>query len=198
MKDALIIFVRNPELGKVKTRLAAEIGDVGALRIYRKLLAITKSVALHTPADVFVFADGPLQDDFWNEFTIELQSGHDLGERMLCAFDAVFKKGYKKAVIIGSDCPALSSLLTKQAYSILEHHDIAIGPATDGGYYLLGMKQLHEGLFKNKHWSTPAVFDETIAAINSLSLSCKKLAMLSDVDVAADLPKHWSLLPFFI
>lgn len=191
MKEALIIFVRNPELGKVKTRLAAQIGDEKALNVYRKLLAHTKELAVETGTDVFVFATEALSDDYWNQFTIAQQKGDDLGQKMQSAFEAVFNKGYEKVVIIGSDCPELSCAHIQEAFQSLDEKDVVIGPAKDGGYYLLGMKKIHEKLFHNKAWSTAKVFEETITAINELQLSYKQLETLRDVDEEKDLPQSW-------
>jgi rSAM/selenodomain-associated transferase 1 len=191
MKEALIIFVRSPELGKVKTRLAAQIGKDNALLVYKKLLTHTKSVAAALPCDVFIFAADALQDEQWNKFIIEQQSGDDLGKKMLHAFKTVFEKGYKKSVIIGSDCPELSASHVKQAFKILDDTDIVIGPAKDGGYYLLGMKKIYKALFQINTWSTATVFDETIASINASQLSYKELEALTDVDEEKDLPDEW-------
>ncbi len=191
MKKALIIFVRNPEIGKVKTRLAAQIGNDKALTVYKKLLAHTKSVAAAMNCDVFVFTTEALQDAQWNKFIIEQQRGNELGQKMQKAFETVFAKGYGKAVIIGSDCPGLSTSHVQQAFDFLNASEVVIGPAKDGGYYLLGMKRLHQILFQINTWSTTTVFDETIALINASRLSFKQLETLTDVDEEKDLPDEW-------
>jgi rSAM/selenodomain-associated transferase 1 len=191
MKEALIIFVRPPEPGKVKTRLAAQIGAGKAVAIYQKLLAHTKSVVMETSCDAFVFTTETLQDDYWNDFMIEQQSGNDLGEKMLHAFDAIFNKGYEKVLIIGSDCPQLSPAHIVKAFQGLDDYNVVIGSAKDGGYYLLGMKTLTKELFKNKSWSTSSVFQQTLDTLRQLDLSCFQLETLTDVDEVKDVPAEW-------
>ncbi len=107
------------------------------------------------------------------------------------AFDQLFKKGYEKVVIIGSDCPGLTTNHMEEAFVSLDHHDVVIGPAHDGGYYLLGMKELHPKLFENKNWSTASVFNDTMTTINMLELSCHQLEKLTDVDEEKDIPQGW-------
>lgn len=190
MKKALIIFVRPPEWGKVKTRLAAQIGNDAALLIYKKLLAHTKSIALGTNADVFVFATEKLNDDYWKEFSISVQKGATLGDKMLDAFETVLNKGYHKIVIIGSDCPELTVAQVEQAFDKLATHDMVIGPAKDGGYYLLGMKKLFASVFFNKAWSTASVFADTVNDIKNSGLSFAQLPLLTDVDTE----ENWLLV----
>lgn len=191
MKKALIIFVRNPEPGKVKTRLAAQIGNEKALAVYIKLLQHTKQVASGADCDKYIFATAPLKDDTWKDFHVESQIEAGLGERMLHAFNLLFKKDYKKVVIIGSDCPELTTTHIEEAFANLEQYDVVIGPAKDGGYYLLGMKTLHTKLFEDKPWSTASVLKDTLHTIDGLNLSCHLLETLTDVDEEKDLPQNW-------
>jgi rSAM/selenodomain-associated transferase 1 len=191
MQKALIIFVRNPELGKVKTRLAAQIGAKPALAIYLKLLQHTRLTALQTNCKKYVFATETLHDDFWKGFGLKEQNGGNLGEKMMDAFEQLLNKGYIKVVIIGSDCPHLKAQHIEEAFDGLNSNDIVIGPANDGGYYLLGMKKMHPAIFQNKSWSTAFVFNETIATIKMLQLSFHQLEALTDVDEASDVPKEW-------
>jgi rSAM/selenodomain-associated transferase 1 len=190
-EEALIIFARKPELGKVKTRLAAQIGESAALSIYEKLLLHTKLVAEQCDCDTYVFLSQVSENDFWKEFSLELQSAGDLGEKMDAAFHHLFKLGYKRVVIIGNDCSELQPTHLTQAFAVLHERDIVIGPATDGGYYLLGMQNLHPALFYEKEWSTPTVFAETIYTIESLALTYDLLPMLTDVDEQKDVPPRW-------
>lgn len=192
--QALIIFVRNPEKGKVKTRLAATVGADAALHIYKKLLQHTFAVSQQTNADRFVFyADVVESDDVWSGqgYHKQLQAAGDLGDKMKAAFAEVFAKGYAKAVIIGSDCPELTSNHLQAAFGKLHTHDVVIGPALDGGYYLLGMKRLHAVLFQNKAWSTGTVFRDTIQTATDHSLLFFALGVLADVDEEKDLPQSW-------
>ena len=189
MKDAVIIFVRNPELGKVKTRLAAIVGDDEALDIYSFLLNHTMQEAGKVDADKFVFYHQQITvDDIWNGdgFYKNLQTGESLGDKMKAAFAEIFKLGYKKIMVIGSDCLQLKSAIINAGFSLLDEHDTVIGPATDGGYYLLGMKKNYEFLFDNKTWSTESVFDESMKDMQQHHLSTGLLPVLTDVDTEAD------------
>ncbi len=189
MKKAIIIFVRNPELGKVKTRLAATVGDEQALDIYCQLLNHTMQQASEIAADKFVYYHQQINaDDIWNGdgFYKKLQTGEGLGDKMKAAFDEIFKAGYNKIIIIGSDCLQLNSSIINAAFDLLDEHDTVIGPATDGGYYLLGMKKKYGFLFDNKAWSTGSVFDESIKDMQQHNLSTGVLPVLTDVDIEAD------------
>lgn len=185
----LIIFIKNPVLGKVKTRLAAGIGDQKALEIYIQLLEITRSVALKVNCTRNVFYSDEIVSDDWEDdkFNKFVQEGDDLGERMKNAFAQVFALGAKKAVIIGSDCPELSSKIVADGFELLDKEDVVIGPANDGGYYLLGMKKLHPFLFEEKEWSTDSVLSATEADLTNNGLSFKKLNALSDLDTTDEL-----------
>lgn len=116
-----------------------------------------------------------------------MQTGNDLGERMYNAFSDTFSIKYKKAVIIGSDCIDLTASIIKLAYQHLEDNDVVVGPATDGGYYLLGMKTLHQSLFENILWSTAGVLTQTLAMCKRQHLTYYLLPTLTDTDVEVDL-----------
>jgi rSAM/selenodomain-associated transferase 1 len=184
-KDALIIFARKPEIGKVKTRLAAGIGAQNALKIYILLLQHTRAISEHLACGKFVFVTAHNDDDFWPGFNIELQQEGDLGERMRHAFTLLFQQKYERIIIIGT------SLHIEEAFTSLWQNDIVLGPTLDGGYYLLGMNTMHKNLFINKSWSTPQVFAQTMEVIGSNKLSCKLLGQLTDVDEADDVPVDW-------
>ncbi len=193
-KNLILIFTRNPELGKVKTRLAATIGDENALEIYIQLLDHTKKVALETPYDKRVlYSEEINHNDMWKAdyFQKKLQVGADLGERMHNAFQSGFDDGYEKIVIIGSDLIALESTDITQAISKLDHHDIVVGPAEDGGYYLLGMKRIPENLFQNKEWGTSTVLSDTLLDISNLKYFL--LEEKNDIDTYEDIKN----IPFF-
>ena len=190
-RRALIIFARKPEAGKVKTRLAATLGNDKALDIYIKLLEHTRRVAAAATCDKYVFLTEPKHDDFWDGFTDEMQQGDTLGARMQHSFQFLFEKGYNHVLIIGSDCPGLDADIISKGFEELNEADIVIGPATDGGYYLLGMDKMHPSLFQNKSWSTGTVFDDTISDINAAGLSFFTLPGLSDVDEEKDIPAAW-------
>jgi len=188
-ENHLIIFVKNPVLGNVKTRLAKGIGDEKALEIYVQLLELTRKVAQQINCTRHVFYSDEIENDAWDEdkFNKHVQEGDDLGERMKNAFEKVFALGAKKAVIIGSDCPQLTSGIVSDSFEILNQKDVAIGPAKDGGYYLIGMKNLHPFLFESKEWSTDSVFEDTILDLMENRLSYGRLETLSDLDNIYDL-----------
>lgn len=187
-KNALLIFTRNPELGKVKTRLAKTVGDQSALDIYKFLLKHTKKVTEPLAADKQVHYSNSIgENDIWDNSNYQkhLQRGNDLGERMTRAFQDAFNQGYSKVIIIGSDLYDLSTEDLSQAFSYLEDHEVVIGPATDGGYYLLGLTNMMPEVFKNKAWGTETVFNDTLANVQS-----KKYLLLNpknDVDVYDDI-----------
>lgn len=189
-EEALIIFVKKPEIGKVKTRLAEGIGDEQALAVYLKLLERTLAITQPLAMDKFVYYSPEIvHDDLWNEdfFYKARQAEGDLGIKMRTAFEERFEVGYQRVCIIGSDCYELSTQIIEQAFSELKQHDTVIGPSTDGGYYLLGMQALQETLFTNKPWSSEQVLEQTVADIKKQQLSCFLLPELTDVDREEDL-----------
>jgi uncharacterized protein len=189
--DILLIFIRNPQLGKVKTRLARTMGDTEALRIYKILLERTRCAAAGVSAERWLYYSDfiPTKDE-WPEtdFYKKIQHPGDLGERMESAFREALATGAKKALIIGSDCPELSGELLQQAFDALDHADFVIGPTPDGGYYLLGMKQMESSVFHDIEWSTASVRNTTIEKIRAAGLSCAELPVLSDLDTEEDVP----------
>ena len=190
MKKALIIFVRKPELGKVKTRLAATMGEEKALAVYRKLLEHTHYISEGVKAERFVFYFDEIEEnDLWSDgnFIKRLQSPGDLGEKMHNAFAGLFDEDYNDVAIIGSDCYELTTAIIEDAFEMLQQNDLVIGPANDGGYYLLGMKKLCMELFSNIEWSTEKVLAQTRAACISARLSYSLLPQLTDIDTEADL-----------
>lgn len=189
MSLILLIFCKNPRLGKVKTRLAATVGDAEALRIYRILLSKTREAALLVDVERRLFYSDLVETtDEWPEthFRKRAQAGHDLGERMENAFREAFRDGASKVVIIGSDCPDLSGALLREAFQRLDEADFVLGPASDGGYYLLGMKTLEASLFRNMEWSVSTVGAETLHRIRGLGKSCFLMPVLDDVDTEED------------
>ncbi|MEZ4874239.1 MAG: TIGR04282 family arsenosugar biosynthesis glycosyltransferase [Flavobacteriaceae bacterium] len=165
-KKLLLIFTRNPELGKCKTRLAAKVGDRTALAIYTFLLKHTVQISKNVSADKYVYySDAIGEEDLWDLsiFHKRLQKGSHLGERMQNAFEQGFKDGYQKIVIIGSDLYDLTTEEIDQAFLALKDNDFVVGPAEDGGYYLLGMKSLRPALFLSKEWGSSSVLEETLA-----------------------------------
>ena len=184
-------MARHPALGQGKTRLASTIGAEAALAVYRELLARARAATAGVPATKTVWLAGtptpPDAPDHWPGYAQHPQPAGDLGQRMHAAFATAFAAGATKAVIIGTDCPELTTGLLTQAFAQLDAHDVVLGPALDGGYYLLGMKQLIPDFFLEKEWSTASVRPATLADAARLGLRVALLPPLADVDTAEDL-----------
>lgn len=186
----LLVFVKNPVLGKVKTRLASTIGDEQALMVYKILLNHTLQISQPINVDKIVFySDEIIENDPWKKANFQqfLQVGNDLGEKMLNAFQTAFVLGYKKVIIIGSDCLELTSEILNQAFTSLNENKTVVGPAKDGGYYLLGLKKMYPQLFKNKKWSTNSVLSSTLLDFEDLEIKPFLLPTFSDIDEEKDL-----------
>lgn len=192
--DILLVFVRHPQLGRVKTRLAAEIGPEAALRVYERLLAHTQATVRGWGGRAVIFyADLVPDTDGWDGFPKKPQHpAADLGLRMQSAFELIFQENPSaRVVIIGSDCPALRPAHLRQAFAELSCHQAVIGPAADGGYYLLGLQQPDMLTFMGKHWSSSEVFAQTVADWQRRNRSYFVGPVLTDLDRAADLPPGW-------
>ncbi|MFT5959321.1 MAG: rSAM/selenodomain-associated transferase 1 [Polaribacter sp.] len=190
-KNLLLVFTRNPALGKVKTRLAKTVGDKTALEIYTFLLERTRDIAAKVTADKAVYYSVKIREnDIWDAtiFQKHQQVGEDLGIRMLHAFKNGFETGYEKVLIIGSDLYDLTADTIANAFLALDKNDLVIGPAEDGGYYLLGMNSLEEKVFKNKDWGTATVRKDTLEDLKDKKVFL--LAPLNDVDVFEDIKHH--------
>ncbi len=203
--QALAIFCKAPEIGFVKTRLAASVGDQRALEIYLDLLKITDGETRPFSSSRNLFVTSALEDsvekmrstlrqhdlfiDPKTSFTI--QQGEDLGQRMSAAFKKLFKE-HQSVVLIGCDLPDLTTVLISRAFDALQNNDLVIGPSCDGGYYLIGLKKETPGLFKEISWSTEKVLKQTLERAQQLSLNVQLLDQLRDIDTLDDL--HFSKL----
>ncbi len=198
-KNLLIIFTRNPELGKVKSRLAKDVGNETALAIYKDLLKHTHDIAINVKADRYLFySESIQQNDMWtkDKFTKLLQKGDDLGLKMLNAFKEGFNAGYENIAIIGSDILELTSDQINHAFNALKSTNVVIGPAVDGGYYLLGLSKLIEPLFKNKAWGTETVLKSTVSNLAEMNQSYKLLSELNDIDYVSDIKDSHMILKY--
>lgn len=190
---ALVIFVRNPVTGQVKTRLAKDIGDERALAIYLQLLQHTLEITRSLSFRKFIYYADEVSDyDLWSVpgYTKRKQRGNDLGERMLNAFKELFDQGFTRIIIIGSDCLQLKTDTLEKAVALLESNSAVIGPASDGGYYLLGLTKFYPDLFIDKPWSTNKVFAKTIDDLINQGISYTLLEELNDIDDATDLEEN--------
>ena len=203
-ENHLLVFARVPALGRVKSRLAAGVGQPAALAVYRELLAVTNAaiVAAGVPATVWLAdtaAAVPTAEEAaeWATHAARCQPDGDLGARMATAFAAAFAAGAGRVAIIGTDCPGLRADHLTGAFAALATADVVLGPATDGGYYLLGLRCPQPELFANKAWSTASVLADTVADARRLGLRVALLPELRDVDTAEDLaawnPAHPAL-----
>lgn len=190
----LLVFARVPALGRVKTRLAAGVGEAIALATYHELLAITYQAIVEAgvPATVWLADTAAAQPSaeeaqHWPALAACCQPAGDLGTRMATAFATAFAKGAGRVAIIGTDCPGLEAEHLVETFALLNTHDVVLGPATDGGYYLLGLRQPQPELFQNKAWSTDSVLADTLADAHRLGLRVALLPELRDVDTAEDL-----------
>lgn len=191
----LMAFVRNPQLGTVKTRLAATVGDKVALEIYIELMRHTAEVTHKVSADKKVFYSEKIEKyDVWTEmnFSKALQTKGTLGQRMENAFKTAFEKGYKKVIIVGSDLYSLKTSHIEKALNQLDKKEVVIGPSQDGGYYLLGLKKNLPALFRNKSWGTCTVLKETLKDLKFKSIFL--MEPLNDIDNFEDLKKETNLL----
>lgn len=192
MEQSLIIFAKNLIFGKVKTRLAATMGDDAAFDVYHQLLNHTVAVTQDLPVLKTVFYSDFIEtSDLWKDriYQKQLQHGRNLGERMSHAFGYSFNNGRNETAIIGTDCFELTEAIISEALAQLKSHDIVIGPARDGGYYLLAMKEYHPELFENISWSTDQVLDQTAGLCKKLNLSVFLLPVLGDIDHESDLKR---------
>ena len=189
-KDLLIVFVKNLIPGQVKTRLAADIGIDGALDVYKYLVEHTYEVTKELDCSKVVFYSEYVEiEDIWDtdEYKLQVQKGPDLGDRMQNAFEFAFDKGYERAVIIGTDCWQLSEEVIEEAFDKLDENDVVIGPATDGGYYLIGMNKLYPALFHDKKYSHDKVLSDVLTEIGQMDAEFHLLPELSDIDTFQDL-----------
>ncbi len=188
MKNAIIIFQKNPEPGKVKTRLAATVGNDNALKIYNILVEHTHAVVDRISAKKHLFFSSFIENDpKWSNYSLKVQKGDDLGLRMYNAINEVQNEGAERVIVLGTDCYELTAELIHEAFEKLEFSDYCIGPALDGGYYLMGTTSPDKDVFLGKEWSTETVFEEAKNSIESLGKTLHTLQALSDVDYEEDL-----------
>ena len=194
-RQHLIIFTRYPEPGKTKTRLIPALGDVGAANLHKQMTEHTifqvKELQKITRVSVEVrFTGGNLekmQNWLGHDLGYQFQSEGDLGARMAESFINAFNQKAQQVIIIGTDCPDLNSQILTTAFEKLEVFNLVLGPALDGGYYLIGLQQPIAELFMNISWGTAQVFAKTVEIAQKLNLSIGYLQPLADIDRPEDL-----------
>ena len=186
--NLIILFSRRPTLGQVKRRLARDIGDKAALEVHQWLFRRTLEVIAQSGIKSTLYLSAQPNEEY--DYDFKLQEGKDLGERMAKAFQHEID-GDNRVCLIGSDCLDLSPEDLLLACEKLKKADLVLGPANDGGYYLIGLKQFYPELFKGIKWSSPEVFAETLVVASKLSLKTVLLEKRTDVDKISDLPANW-------
>lgn len=188
----VLYFVKYPEPGKVKTRLAKDIGPNAAAKAYRGLAesifhSLSNGSSKRKDFETVVFFDPPdkareIREWLTGAAAYRSQEGKDLGERLIHAFEAAFENGAGKVLVLGSDTIGFREDLMAKAFESLDYYDVVIGPAKDGGYYLIGMKESHEDLFQNIPWSTSHVLKTTLEWVREENLTYYLLPELEDLD----------------
>jgi len=194
---ALILFARNPDLGRVKSRLSAALGEKKALLVYERLLSHTLKVAGDHDSDKFIFLSEYLQESLKCTNSVQLlQSGSDLGERMENAVKKICGMGFEKICIIGADCPDISCEILNDAFKALDKSDAVFGPSHDGGYYLIGLTRLIPHIFSDIEWGTDSVLETTLSKLDASKISFQLLKKLYDIDTYEDIivSKHSEIL----
>jgi uncharacterized protein len=198
INQKIILFTKYPRPGEVKTRLISTIGSDKACAIHKKMtlktFALLQLLIKKTPVTLEIHYMGArlkeMQTWLGNKFNYIEQGNGSLGDKMSKAFSDSFTQGFKKIIIIGTDCPELNLSILKQSFNLLKRHDLILGPATDGGYYLIGLSRIAPSLFFDIPWSTEKVLNKTIEIAQKENLSYDLLQTLSDIDRKEDL-KLW-------
>ena len=189
MSCAVVVFGREPIPGRVKSRLAVGVGEEVAALVYRELLGHTLRVAGSIDADVVLALAEPPARGWRPEraVAVEVQVAGDLGRRLADAFARRFAEGYRRVVVVGSDCPELAPHHFRAAFDGLAMHPIVLGPAWDGGYWLVGARAPGVDLFRDIPWSTGQVLEATRARLRAVDAGWLELERLHDLDTDADL-----------
>jgi hypothetical protein len=197
-KFALLIFAKYPEPGKVKTRLAASLGLAEAASLYEQFVRHTLEIGKHSGARQIFVAMAPAQmmarfrEKFPGDFVLFAQADSpNLGDRIIAAARHVLSRGFEKILLIGTDSPNLPMAYLHEAGAALDTHDLVLGPAEDGGYYLIGFKKILSDLFVNVSWSSSSVLAQTLQHARRLNLRVHLLPAWYDVD---DLSSHQRLV----
>jgi rSAM/selenodomain-associated transferase 1 len=198
--DVLVVFVKRPQPGEAKTRLVPALGAAVAAELYQVLAEEEVRRTAPRPGDyarVFHYAPAEARAEieaWWPGEAYVSQASGDLGTRMASAFDHAFRCGARRVVLIGTDVPSLSREVVLEALHALDDHDLVLGPAHDGGYYLVGLERPRPELFRDIAWSTPAVLPSTVERAGVLGLSVRLLDPRRDIDGLDDVRAEWHCL----
>ncbi len=192
-KNALIVFLKAPEKGKVKTRLSMDLDEGFVLELYQAFICDLLET-LEPVSETFIYVWPPekkndLEALIGKDYDFAPQKGNDLGDKMANALDEVFKKGYERAILIGGDIPEITADIIFQAFNILSACHCVVGPSKDGGYYLIGFQKFRFStqVFDGIEWSTSKALEQTISTMKNLALSWGTLPALEDIDTLEDL-----------
>src|SRR5947207_963669 len=196
LRRKLILFMRYPIAGRAKTRLISALGAEGAAALHRRLVLRTLRAAQGAcrtvPADLEVHFDGGTEHwmSHWlgDHARFVPQTAGDLGERMAGAFEKSFRAGSTATVIIGSDCPGVNPDVITEAFTRLSEIPVVLGPAQDGGYYLIGLSRPMPELFRGIRWGTDRVLADSLAVLEHQGWKATLLDPLADIDRPEDLP----------
>lgn len=188
-RGCVVVFGREPAPGRVKTRLAAGIGGRAAARVYEVTLDYTLAITLGSGARVVLSLAGPPSGAWVREIDvqIELQTKGDLGDRMADAFKRRFSEGETRVMIVGSDCPWMTAEHLRSVANTLEETDVVLGPAVDGGYWLVAQRPPGIDLFSGIPWSSHHTLDQTRRRLAALEASWTEIEVLRDIDTREDL-----------
>jgi uncharacterized protein len=201
IEQALILFAKYPEPGKVKRRLSAEVGNENAAKVYEAMLweQLERISQMQGVSPYVFYRPEELMDEieewlnpFSEKFAMAAQMGDDLSERMRFAFKRIFSRNaIKKAIITSNDTPQVDEQVLQAGFDALEHHDFVVGPAANRGCYLLGMKSLQNWIFDEVPWPQEQMLEELIAVLNAHGATYKLLPELQPVQTKADLEAAW-------
>jgi hypothetical protein len=196
----LVVFVRYPRPGEVKTRLVPALGAEAAAKLYRAIAEQVLEATLPAPGEYerLVFYDPPEAGEAMRQWLpsgrLRRQAGGDLGERMAEAFTRAFRRGASRVALAGSDVPTLTRKDVASAFSRLDTADVVLGPSEDGGYYLVALRRAQPSLFEGVAWGTPSVLEETLARAGAAGLAVGRLGPRRDIDTVEDLRAEWESL----
>lgn len=195
---ALIIFLKYPEKGLVKTRLAQRLDQDFVLELYKHFIVDILKTCKDVDADIIIaysFSNEDLKNTVLKkDHSYIIQKGNDLGKKMFNAFTEISSKGYSRLVIIGSDIPDLPAEIVNNAFITLDNKDAVLGPSKDGGYYLIGLRseKIVTLIFDDVKWSTPNVLNSTIENLNKANFSWSLLQTWNDIDEYEDLKEFYN------
>ena len=189
--ERIIVYTRYPEAGLAKTRLIPALGEAGAANLQKLMTEETVKTVQKAKIEFEIHFTGcsfnTIQVWLGNQLKYNVQEGKTLGERISNSFKGAFSEGIKKVLIIGTDCPGITTHHIKKAFNSLQNSDLVLGPARDGGYYLIGLNSFQPELFNNIKWGSSLVYQQTMATARKLHLKSSTLEELVDIDRPEDL-----------